>query len=103
MIALKLSLGAFFLRILVGPIQRGAVWGILCLTTLIGTGYFFFAVFQCGVPNGKTFWERKLAGQCVSQGGCLAFGYVHAIIGAITDLLLSLLPIPFHKPQGQLL
>lgn len=94
MISLKISLGIFFLRILVERVYRKLVWGTLCLTTFVGTGYMFFAIFQCGVPNGKTFWNKKLAGQCVSVPGCLAFGYIHAIIGACTDLFLSVLPIP---------
>jgi hypothetical protein len=59
---------------------------------VFNTAYFFFAVFQCGVPD--PYWDKKLFGHCVGVKPVLGMGYFHATITALTDMLLALLPIP---------
>lgn len=94
MMALKAALALFFLRIIVEPWQRRVVYFNLIATTVFGIGYFFFAVFQCGVLNGTTFWIRKLTGKCSSTALILGLGYTHALINALTDLTFVALSIP---------
>jgi hypothetical protein len=95
MILLKLSLGIFFLRILVDKWQRMIVYLVVTLSSAFGIGYFFYAVFQCGIPNsgGFTFWEKKIEGRCYSSAQTVGPGDTHAVISTITDITLACLPI----------
>jgi hypothetical protein len=90
----KISLGLFFLRIIIEPLLRRIVHGTLVIFTIWSVGYLYFAIFQCGVPSGSRFWENKLAGRCGSDKLGLGMGYVHAILTAGTDLIFLALPIP---------
>jgi hypothetical protein len=94
MICLKLSLGIFFLRIMVDQTQRRIIYFVVSLSAGFGAIYFFFIVFQCGAPiQGATFWERYISRQCVPDAAVLAMGYTHAIITALTDATFAVLPI----------
>jgi hypothetical protein len=94
MIFLKLSLGIFFLRIMVDRIQRRIIYAVVSLSVSFGVFYFFFIIFQCGAPiQGSTFWERFIGRRCVSDMAVLAMGYTHALINALTDATLAILPI----------
>jgi hypothetical protein len=90
----KISLGLFFLRIMIEPLQRRIIHGALVIFTIWSVGYLFFAIFQCGVPSGSRFWHNKLTGRCGSDKLGLGMGYVHAILTAGTDLTFVALPIP---------
>jgi hypothetical protein len=95
MIFLKISLGIFFLRILVEKWQRATVYWVVGISTLFNFGYFWFVAFQCGVPNsGAEFWEKKITRQCASSGMILGFGYTQAGLSFLTDVCLAALPIP---------
>ena len=95
MVSLKISLALFFSRILNERWQRRALITIMAITLPIGFGYWLFSIFQCGIPNkGMTFWEKKLSGMCVSDTAAIGFGYVNALVNAITDISLCCLPIP---------
>ena len=94
MIFIKLSLGIFFLRITVDRIQRRIIYAVIAISVSFGTIYFFFIVFQCGAPiQGATFWERFISRKCVPPSAVLAMGYTHALLNAITDVTLAVLPI----------
>jgi hypothetical protein len=99
MVFLKISLGIFFLRILVERWQRRVVYLVVGLSCFFGFGYFWYAVFQCGVPNqGNKFWEKKIAKECSStRAQVLGTGYAHAALTAMTDLSMALLPIPMLR------
>jgi rhodopsin domain-containing protein len=78
--------------------QKRTVYVLVALSTLMGTGYFLFAVFQCGVPGeGKAFWQKKIGGQCDKQQDNSGVGYAHAILNAVTDILLAAIPIPMIR------
>jgi hypothetical protein len=96
MMVLKFSLAAFYLRIMIEKWQKIAVYGVVGLATIIGLIYFFFfAIFQCGVPGkGGPFWQKKLLHQCNDRQSTLGFGYTHAILTAATGICLAVLPIP---------
>jgi hypothetical protein len=101
MVFLKISLGIFFLRILIDRWQRLVVNYVVGLAGGFGFAYFFFSVFQCGVPsstNGATFWEKELSNECASSTPVvLALAYAYAVITATSDVCLALLPIPVLK------
>lgn len=92
--ALKAALAFFFLRIIVEPWQRRIVYSSLTASTAIGVVFFFYVVFQCGVPHDTTFWMKKITGQCASKASILGLGYTHAAINALTDLTFVALAIP---------
>jgi hypothetical protein len=75
--------------------QKSIVYVLATVMTLFGTGYFFFAVFQCGVPGeGGEFWQKKIEGKCTTRSSILGVGYSHAVLTAITDFTLAVLPVP---------
>jgi hypothetical protein len=89
----KIALGLFFIRVLPYPRQRQLVWITVSIFSLYSLGYFFFVIFQCGVPSGDRYWRRKLANQCDPRGSALGTAYAHAALSASTDLMFILLPI----------
>jgi rhodopsin domain-containing protein len=89
----KISLGLFLARILITHWQRLILFWILGVFSIYTLGYFFFAVFQCGVPSGNSFWTRKLARQCASDSIGISLGYLHASLSAGSDITLVVLPI----------
>jgi hypothetical protein len=75
--------------------QKTTCYILMTASTLVGVGYFMFAIFQCGRPGAATaFWEKKMMGQCVKPNEIRAAGYLHAIVNALTDICMALLPIP---------
>jgi hypothetical protein len=95
MIALKLSLASFFLRIIVEQWQRRFVYVVAIICTSYGIGYFFFACFHCGIwGNGEAYWLKRIEGRCASNAAILGTGYTFAIITAVSDFTLAMLPIP---------
>jgi hypothetical protein len=95
MLFLKISLAIFFLRIMVAPWQRRVVYITAGIATAFSLAYFFFAIFQCGVPKGPyVFFIRKLSGQCVTPTQILGFSYAHGAITSLTDVIFGFLPIP---------
>jgi hypothetical protein len=91
----KISLGLFFLRILVKKWQRRTVYGAVVIASFVSFCYFWFAIFQCGVPN-DSFWEKIISHQCPGDRKSVMLGvsYTHATITALTDLTLAFLPVP---------
>jgi hypothetical protein len=95
MITLKISLSIWFYRFLHKRWQRVTIILILVLTILVGITYFFFEIFQCGVPNkGESWWIKKISNQCVSFEANLGVGYTHALLNAFTDVILVAMPTP---------
>ena len=91
MIFLKISLGIFFLRIVIRPWHAIFVYAIMTVSTAFGIAYFFFALFQCGNPT--KILENKLAGHCQSASTQLGMGYTHASVQAFSDWAFASLPV----------
>jgi hypothetical protein len=101
MIFLKLSLGLFFLRIMVENWQNRSIYVIIALNTVVGTAYFFFALFACGVPlTPHNYWARRITGKCASFSVILGNGYAYAGLNALTDIALAILPISIVKKSN---
>jgi hypothetical protein len=97
MMFVKLSLGLFFLRIVVETWQRKVVYIMVASSWVVGIAYFWYAIFQCGIPNGNGIaeWETRLNDQCGSPTSVvLGVSYAHAIVNMLTDISLVLIPIP---------
>jgi hypothetical protein len=94
-ITLKLSLGIFFLRILVLPWQKRVIYSAMAASTIIGTVYFFLRIFQCGgFSNIWEFLERRMTLQgCIPIPATLAVAYTQASASALSDWTYALLPL----------
>jgi hypothetical protein len=94
MITLKISLAIFFLRIIIEPWQRIAIYVILTIATTGGVIYFFYTIFGCGVPvTAALHWERKMNGTCGSHALVFGMSYMQSVVSVVTDLSLVLIPI----------
>lgn len=90
-IFLKLSLGLFFLRVLLKRWQRNIVYVAMVSSVLINTFHCFFVVFSCGNP--KLYLEHTVLKQCVPKKIELGLAYEQAAVTTITDFVFALLPI----------
>ena len=101
MILLKLSIGIFFLRLLVFKWQRNFILVTVGTYTMFGLGFFFFAIFQCGVrPDMPLFVSRMIGNKCHPKSLVLGMNYTHAILNALTDWMCGVLPLFFlNKSQ----
>jgi hypothetical protein len=94
MIALKLSLAIFFLRILASQWQRWLIVTAVSTSTIFGVAYFFFAIFQCGfVSSIQVLIFRMVNGQCAAKPTAMAMNYVYALLGTISDWTCGLVPV----------
>jgi hypothetical protein len=98
MMAIKISLGIFLLRIMIRRLEKRIIYIAVTLSTLFGTALFFFAVFQCGKVNSPfEFWVRRASNECVSKSQALGMNYSHAAITTVTDWTFAVLPIAMLK------
>lgn len=89
---LKISLGIFFIRIIITPWQRYIVYGIVALSTLQSLANFFFIIFRCGSSPGH-YLIMQLEGKCAPRWLNLLFLYMHAAVTTITDWIFATLPV----------
>ncbi|KAK8178132.1 hypothetical protein IWX90DRAFT_43636 [Phyllosticta citrichinensis] len=87
----KLSLGVFFLRILIRPWQRCFVYAVMVLITLLSVFFFFNLIFMCGNP--KDYLVRYVADKCAPREVQRAMAYLSAAVGAFTDWTYAVLPL----------
>ena len=90
----KISFGLFLLRVIIDERQRQFIFWVLLIFNLYSLAYFFLTVFQCGVPHGATFWQRKLGNQCLTITAGYGLSYTHAALTTMTDIIFIVLPIP---------
>lgn len=91
-ILLKISLGLFFLRIIVQPWQRHLITVSLVVYTVYALAYFGVAAFGCGDPS--KFFESTLEGKCISIADItIPMSYAQTSLNAAMDWLFVALPI----------
>ena len=90
MIFLKLSLGVFFLRILISKSQRYVVYVVMILSVVMNVIDTFWDIFYCGDP--RFYYDNLLVGKCIPTGWGLAESYVQTIVNTGTDIALACLP-----------
>lgn len=89
---LKLSLGLFFLRVVLVKWQRRIIYGIMIMSTTVQSYHAFLLVFSCGNP--KTYPDSMVMGQCLPRNVQVDLAYVQGAVTTLTDFLFALLPIP---------
>ncbi|KAI4725367.1 hypothetical protein E4T49_06884 [Aureobasidium sp. EXF-10728] len=89
---LKISLGFFFLRIIIEPWQRAVIYICMAISTIYGFIYFGIVTFGCGDP--EKFLIRTVQNKCISiTDVIIPASYVHTALNATTDWIMALLPI----------
>jgi len=92
MVILKISLGIFYLRIVVSRWQKVTVYATVTIATAFGCFYFFAILFSCGVPT--KFLISALQNKCWGDAESrFATNLSAGIINAASDLILATLPI----------
>jgi hypothetical protein len=90
MICLKISLGFFFLRLLVTMEQRYTVYAIVVLACLVNFLMIILDVFFCGNP--KDMPNRVYFGGCLATSSNMSLNYFQASINALSDVAFACLP-----------
>src|ERR1700760_2400710 len=94
MILLKISIGLFFYRLTVLPYQRRFIFSVITVSSIFGTAFFFFTVFQCGPwKSPDEFLTRFIREPCQPKVFTLGMNYTQAILNALTDIICSFFPI----------
>ena len=91
MVAAKISIGLFLLRITVSHIHKRIVFAAMTLSTVAGTAWAIVAVAQCQPVD--YFWNRAQNGSCLSAGIMMALAYIYSGAAVITDFTFAILPI----------
>lgn len=92
MVIIKISLGIFYLRIVVSTWQKVIIYITVGVATIYGSYYFFAILFQCGMPSD--FLLNALQGHCAgTKESRFRISMAAGIINAITDFILAILPI----------
>jgi hypothetical protein len=89
---LKVSLGLFFLRVIIKKWLRKIVYATIIISTVINIYHCFFIVFSCGNP--KFYLEHTLTKKCVRKSVVVGLAYEQATVTTLTDWIFALLPIP---------
>ncbi|QDS73753.1 hypothetical protein FKW77_005031 [Venturia effusa] len=92
MLFLKLSLGAFFLRILVTPLQRNTVYFMMVISSISNLMEGIWVIFLCGVPDGQAYL-RILEKKCATVPTQAGIAYSQAAVNTVTDIGLALMPV----------
>lgn len=92
MIALKLSLGAFFLRIITSQWQRRVICVVMVAATIANLIETFYMIFLCGNPHQLP--EKILVDECAPYWSMAFVAYGQNTVNTLTDIILALLPFP---------
>ncbi|KAI9147004.1 Satratoxin biosynthesis SC3 cluster protein [Paramyrothecium foliicola] len=95
MIALKISIAVFLLRIAVERIHKMIIYGALVATTVPSVAFIFICIFQCKPIS--YFWVRYVdtsaKGVCINLGIIMKLTYTFSTISVLTDFIFTILPI----------
>jgi hypothetical protein len=90
MIACKLSIGYFLLRVTTEKIQRWTIY-LAMFSTVISCGIFFFVtLFQCHPIS--YFWNKDQDGKCINPGVVIGLAALYSVFAVGSDLVFALLP-----------
>ncbi|KAI0124885.1 hypothetical protein BJ170DRAFT_480041 [Xylariales sp. AK1849] len=93
MIASKLSIGCFLLRITVKKVHTWTVYAAMCGSVLAGLAFFLVTLLQCSPVS--YFWDRVDAdapGTCVNADVIIGLGALYSAFSVISDFTFAILP-----------
>jgi len=98
MLALKISLGFFFLRFAVKQWHRRLIYVTVGFLVIVNIFTTFWSVFACGVPrNTLAILNPK---NCFDKPVLLAIAYFHGSVNMITDWIFVLLAMELLRHTG---
>ncbi|KAH9881933.1 hypothetical protein J1614_001104 [Plenodomus biglobosus] len=92
MIASKISIGLFLLRVTVKTVHKYIIYTTMGLTVLTGLIFFFVTLLQC-TPI-KFFWDKSITtGTCVQIDVIIGLTFLYSAISVICDFTFAILPV----------
>jgi hypothetical protein len=101
LMALKISIGLYFARLVVTPTDRYLNYAVITYSTLNGVFYAFFNIFLCGGSFGLRYAQKMADGQCVSSNGRIGAALVYGVSMAITDV--TFVAVALNKPRTSMM
>lgn len=93
MMAIKLSILFFYLRIFSSPTLRKIVFGMIALTVTATIAFTLASLLRCAPVS--FYWNRTIpGGHCIDLEILI---YVNAVFGIVTDVAIWALPIPILR------
>ncbi|KAI1451434.1 hypothetical protein F4805DRAFT_473673 [Annulohypoxylon moriforme] len=94
MIASKISIGLFLLRIAVQRIHHYIIYVNLLLTVVTGLVFFFVTLLQCNpIPYFWLRFDGTTQGTCIDVNIIAALTYLYSALNVICDFTFATLPI----------
>ncbi|TGJ85454.1 hypothetical protein E0Z10_g3332 [Xylaria hypoxylon] len=92
MIASKLSIAIFLLRLTISKTHHYIIYTISLFTIASGAVFFFVALFQCApIPF---FWDKDIVGgKCIDVGIIAALTYLYSSFSVVCDFTFAILPL----------
>lgn len=91
MMASKISIGIFLLRIVFGRIYKWIIYVAMAVSVAAGFIFFFITLFQCRPIS--YFWDTDQDGQCSDSQIVVLMIIIYSVLAIITDLTFVILPI----------
>ncbi|KAK1986841.1 hypothetical protein LZ30DRAFT_240947 [Colletotrichum cereale] len=92
MVASKISIGYFLLRITVRKVDIWIIYIVMMLTVCTGVVFFFVTLLQCQPIS--YFWnQRTQEGHCVPIDVIIALTFLYSAFSVICDFTFAILPI----------
>lgn len=91
MIASKVSIGYFLLRITPRRLDVLIIWAVMIISVLTGVVFFFVTLFQCSPVS--FFWNKDQNGSCINIDAIIALTYLYSVFNVICDFTFALLPV----------
>ncbi|SPO04704.1 related to integral membrane protein PTH11 [Cephalotrichum gorgonifer] len=91
MIASKLSIALFLLRLVVSKAHKWVIYIAMVLGTIAGLTFFFVSTFQCYPVS--YFWNRDQEGKCLNPGVIVALAMIYSVFAVVSDLTFVAIPV----------
>ncbi|KAH7066842.1 hypothetical protein BKA63DRAFT_453196 [Paraphoma chrysanthemicola] len=89
---LKISLGIFFVRIVVKPWQVGIIYVNVGINIFSSAAAFFYCLFRCG-PDLDRYAVQQVLDKCTPQTLDRFVAYQQAAVTTMTDLIFLIMPL----------
>lgn len=91
MVAVKISIGLFLLRVVVKPLHKWIIYIAMGLTILTGLLFFLVTLLQCSPIS--FFWNKTLEhGYCIDINVIIAITFFYSAVSIVCDFTFAILP-----------
>lgn len=91
MMASKISIGIFLLRIVFDRIHKWIIYVAMLISVIAGFTFFFMTLFQCHPIS--YFWDKDGDGRCIDPNIVVIMAIIYSVFAIITDLTFVILPM----------